>query len=159
MTMVRMTLYLVQHGESKSEAEDPERPLTARGRDDVSCLAALLARLRTRVPAIEHSGKRRAAETAEILAAALQPSAGLAARPGLAPNDPVAALAADLSALSGDAMLVGHLPHLARLATQLLAGREEPALVGFTPGTLVRLDRVTTWTIAWVIPPPLAVGR
>jgi phosphohistidine phosphatase SixA len=39
-----VTLYLVQHGDAKSEAEDPERPLTERGRSDVARLAALLAR-------------------------------------------------------------------------------------------------------------------
>ena len=55
-----MTLYLVQHGEAKAEAEDPERPLTARGRDDIGRLAALLARIGVRVARLEHSGKRRA---------------------------------------------------------------------------------------------------
>jgi broad specificity phosphatase PhoE len=29
--MAAMRLYLVQHGEAKSEAEDPDRPLTDRG--------------------------------------------------------------------------------------------------------------------------------
>ena len=66
-----MTLYLVQHGEAKAEAEDPEWPLTARGRDDIGCLAALLARTGVRVARLDHSGKRRAQETAELLAAAV----------------------------------------------------------------------------------------
>ena len=30
-----MRLYLVQHGEAKSEEEDPDRPLTDRGASDV----------------------------------------------------------------------------------------------------------------------------
>jgi len=30
-----MELYLVQHGEATSNTENPDRPLTARGRDDV----------------------------------------------------------------------------------------------------------------------------
>ena len=34
-----MKLYLVQHGEAKSKAEDPQRPLTERGREDVARVA------------------------------------------------------------------------------------------------------------------------
>jgi phosphohistidine phosphatase len=148
-----MTLYLVQHGEAKSEAEDPERPLTARGRDDVARLAALLARSGMRVARLEHSGKRRARETADILAAAI--AATSTARSGLAPNDPVGALASEVSALTEDVMLVGHLPQLGRLVSLLLTRREEPSVVAFTPGTLVRLDRAADWVVVWVLPPAL----
>ncbi len=38
--MRKMELYLVQHGEAKSKAEDPQRPLTQRGREDVARVAA-----------------------------------------------------------------------------------------------------------------------
>jgi phosphohistidine phosphatase len=148
----RVTLYLVQHGEAKPEAEDPERPLTERGRNDVARLAALLARWGVHVPCIQHSGKRRARETAEILATALRPSAGIAAKAGLSPNDPVVPLAAELATLSEDTMLVGHLPHLGRLAALLVTGREEPPVIAFTPGTLVRLERTVQWVLAAVVP-------
>ena len=148
-----MILYLVQHGDAKPEAEDPERPLSHRGRDDVRHLAGLLARAGVHVARIEHSGKRRAQETAELLAAELRPPAGVGTLPGLAPNDPAAPLAAELASCVDDAMLVGHLPHLGRLATLLLAGREEPALVHFTPGTLARLERAAGWHLAWLVPP------
>ena len=36
-------LYLVQHGEAVPDAENPERPLTPRGREDIRRLAAFLA--------------------------------------------------------------------------------------------------------------------
>jgi phosphohistidine phosphatase len=35
-----MKLYLVQHGQAKSKAEDPQRPLTERGREGVMRVAA-----------------------------------------------------------------------------------------------------------------------
>jgi len=35
-----MKLYLVQHGEANSKAEDPQRPLAERGRGDVARVAA-----------------------------------------------------------------------------------------------------------------------
>jgi len=35
-----MKLYLVQHDEAKSKAEDPQRPLTERGREGVARVMA-----------------------------------------------------------------------------------------------------------------------
>ena len=59
-----MRLYLVQHGEAKSKTEDPQRPLTERGREDVARVAAFAASAGLQVGQIRHSGKRRAEETA-----------------------------------------------------------------------------------------------
>src|SRR5512142_725316 len=53
-------LFLVQHGEAKSEAEDPERSLTDRGAEAVRRMAAWAARVGVKVDQIRHSGKRRA---------------------------------------------------------------------------------------------------
>jgi phosphohistidine phosphatase len=41
-----MWLYLVQHGQAKTEEEDPERPLTDRGAADVGRVAEVAARVR-----------------------------------------------------------------------------------------------------------------
>ncbi|MCL4500363.1 MAG: hypothetical protein M1438_00725 [Deltaproteobacteria bacterium] len=41
-----MLLYLVQHAEAKSEAEDPQRDLTAKGLRDIQKTAAYLGKLR-----------------------------------------------------------------------------------------------------------------
>jgi phosphohistidine phosphatase len=153
-----MNLYLVQHGEAKPEREDPERPLADRGRDDIVRLGKLLARAGVRVSEIRHSGKRRAHETAQILAKALQPAGGVVLEAGLAPKDPVESIAREVSSLNEDIMLVGHLPHLGRLATVLLlAGRHEPPVVRFVPGTLARLDRSDGWSVGWLVPPELTL--
>ena len=69
-------LYLVQHGAAKAEAEDPKRGLTAEGRHDVERMAEFLFTLHLPLDRIEHSGKRRAKETAEILAERLRPTEG-----------------------------------------------------------------------------------
>jgi phosphohistidine phosphatase SixA len=55
-------------------------------------------------------------------------------------------------------MLVGHLPQLGRLASLVLAGREEPTLVAFTPGTLVGLEHGAGWVIVWALPSALTAG-
>ena len=59
-----MHLFLVQHGIAKSEAEDPERPLTEEGTDAVRRMGAWAAGQGLVIDQIRHSGKRRAAETA-----------------------------------------------------------------------------------------------
>ena len=58
-----MKLYLVQHGEAKSKKEDPQRPLTERGGEDVAQVVAFAAGAGVQVSQIRHSGKRRAEET------------------------------------------------------------------------------------------------
>jgi phosphohistidine phosphatase SixA len=54
-----MRLYLVQHGEAKPEAEDPERPLTVRGEEETRKVSDAAKRLGIRPSKIYHSGKKR----------------------------------------------------------------------------------------------------
>ena len=51
-----MQLYLVQHGASKSEEEDPQRGLTADGRRVVEAVARHLTNMDVSAVRIEHSG-------------------------------------------------------------------------------------------------------
>ena len=83
-----MNLYLVQHGEAKTKAEDPDRALTDTGKElseKTACFAAEQARVS--VDAVFHSGKIRAQETAEIMAAYLCPVKGVSEEKDLSPND------------------------------------------------------------------------
>jgi phosphohistidine phosphatase len=136
-----MRLYLVQHGEALSEQEDPARPLSARGEADVARIAQFLAGGGVRVGRVLHSGKRRAEETAAILAAALAPGSAPAARAGLNPNDPTDGVAREAGAWDQDAMLVGHLPFMARLASRLVTGYDDAGVVEFRPGSMLCLER------------------
>ena len=81
-----MDLFLVQHGEARSEVEDPERSLTDRGEETVRKVAAWAARAGLRVGQIRHSGKRRAEQTAAILADSLRPIRGMVAVTGWPPT-------------------------------------------------------------------------
>ena len=63
-----MRVYLVQHGESKSEEEDPQRRLTVKGIGEVQNVADFLRPLKLAVDAIWHSDKARAQQTGELLA-------------------------------------------------------------------------------------------
>ena len=84
-----MRIYLVQHGEAKSEQEDPRRTLTDKGIAEVQKVAEFLRPLTLAVDAIWHSGKARAQQTAERLAEALGAQARIVAREGLGPKDPL----------------------------------------------------------------------
>ena len=117
-----MLLYLVQHGQAKSEQDDPARPLTDRGVEDVQRVTAWLEPLRPAVPTVWHSRKKRAAQTAEILVAALAGPPKVIQRDGLAPKDDVAPVRKELAAAQDNVMIVGHMPFLSKLTSALVAG-------------------------------------
>ena len=71
-----MTIYLVQHGLSLPKDEDRERGLSEAGIADVKRIAAVAKGYRVPVASIFHSGKKRARQTAEIFASALNCESG-----------------------------------------------------------------------------------
>ncbi len=151
-----MKLYLIQHGEATAEELDPSRPLTAKGRNDVEKTASFLKSAELGPMVIFHSGKMRARQTAEIIAAQLSPGCQVRERDGLAPNDPVNALVNELSGMANDLMIVGHLPFLGKLAGRLLAGVESKNVVAFRQGGVVCLQRSEDhWQVAWMVTPEL----
>jgi phosphohistidine phosphatase len=152
-----MKLYLIQHGEAATEEVDPARPLTAKGRTDVQKIASFLKGAGLGPMVIFHSGKTRARQTAEIIAAQLSPGCQVKERDGLSPKDPVKVLANEISGMANDLMIVGHLPFLGKLGASLLAGVESKNLVAFRQGGVVCLqrDEDQTWQVAWMVTPEL----
>jgi len=152
-----MFLYLVQHAEAQREEEDPARDLTEKGRSDIESVAHHLKRLKVQVRQIFHSGKTRAQSTAQVLARHLQPPAGVSAAPGLAPLDDPEIWAARLAPMDEDLLLVGHLPHLGRLAAILLSGDKGRSVINFQMGGAVRLRRMDQgqWAVEWMIIPEI----
>jgi phosphohistidine phosphatase len=149
-------LYLVQHGEATKETEDPARPLTEHGRQEVVKVARALDRLRLGVSVIAHSGKLRARQTAEFLAAELQPTPSLVERAGLAPNDDPAEAARVVLQASAPTLLVGHLPQLSRLASLLLVGDPAREIIAFQPSGVVCLSKGDgRWRLSWALTPNL----
>lgn len=148
-----MNLYLVQHGDAVSKDVDPERPLSEKGRDDVSRVAAFISP-RMKVGMIGESGKLRATQTAEILGDAL----GIKPEKvdSLSPLDSPGECIGVFSERSGDTMLVGHMPHLGKLASLLLHGAPEVNTVDFLPGSVLCLGRGEQgWSIQWMVRPEL----
>jgi phosphohistidine phosphatase len=152
-----MQIYLVQHGESKSEEIDPERRLTESGSRDVQKIADFLRTNNAlEVNEIWHSGKARAQQTAELLAHGT--SAGtktVMRRDGLAPKDAIEPIKQGLEQANRDVMIVGHLPFLGRLAALLLTGNGDNDVVAFQFGCVVCLKREEAgkWRLKWMIVP------
>ncbi|MBI2435973.1 MAG: phosphohistidine phosphatase SixA [Candidatus Hydrogenedentes bacterium] len=151
-----MKIYLVQHGEAMEKEENPERPLTPKGRHDAEAVAEFLARAGIRVEEVLHSGKTRARETAGIFQTRLCPEAPAREHEQLAPNDPVRGWQLAFDGQEFDTMLVGHLPHLSRLANMLLTGKEKPEFLQFQRAGVVCLECCEQrWAVRWMVVPEL----
>ena len=152
-----MWLYLVRHGEALPKEVDPERGLSGEGRQDAEKVAALLKGQAIEVEAVWESGKKRATQTAEIMAGALTSKAGVVRQAGMAPMDPVTPIMEKLSSLEGDYMLVGHMPFLSILASRLVLGMEDPDVVLFREATVVCLEKGPKgqWAVGWMVTPGL----
>lgn len=152
-----MALYLVQHGQSLPKDVDPDQGLSEDGIADTKRIADVARSYQVNVSLIKHSGKKRARQTAEILADALNPAGGVEAVSGLKPLDDVAALAASLDT-AADAMLVGHLPFMSRMASFLVAGSADKPIFKFQNSGIVCLDRnpdTGSWLIVWALMPKI----
>jgi phosphohistidine phosphatase len=151
-----VNLYLVQHAEAVSKVEDPERPLSDKGREDIQRVASYVARRADiLIRQINHSGKTRARQSAELLAEAIQPPEGISDVPDLAPLDDPSVWVSYLAETTRDLMLVGHLPHLRKLAALLICQDESQKVVDFKMGGVVCLGRDEDggWSVRWMVTP------
>ena len=151
-----MSLLLVQHGKNNPKRLDPEKGLSPEGSKDVERSAGVLRAHGVPVSTIWHSGKKRARQTADIMAGYLGRDIAVKEREGLAPLDDVTKLDPDPDK---NIMLVGHLPFMERLVSSLLTDSpDHPPLVKFQNGGVVALDRDEksgSWYIKWTLFPEI----
>ncbi|HCC69290.1 MAG TPA: phosphohistidine phosphatase SixA [Nitrospiraceae bacterium] len=150
-----MLLYLVQHAEAKREEEDPARGLTDKGLQDIKNVGNYVAGLKIKVGQIFHSGKTRALQTAQILADYLEFEKELSQTDGLSPMDDPQIWFERISQTDEDTILVGHMPHLGRLAGFLLCGDKDSGPINFKMAGIVCLRRFDDghWAAEWMITP------
>ena len=77
--------------------------------------------------------------------------------PGLAPLDEPEIWADRINSLDENILLVGHLPHLGKLAALLMSGDKEKSVVNFQMGGAVRLQRMAPgqWAVDWMLVPEI----
>jgi phosphohistidine phosphatase len=143
-----LRLYLVHHSEAVGPDVDPQRPLSAAGRESAVSIAAEAAQRGARPDVVWHSGKLRSRQTAEIFWRACNALARFSATRDLQPSDPPAMMRDRLRHEPDDLMLVGHYPHLPALLA-LLVGP-----TSFPQHGIVALqtdDDGETWSETWRI--------
>ncbi len=153
-----MRLYIVRHAEAKSKEEDPNRPLTEIGRQEIKQTGSLAAdRGMEGIKNIFHSGKARAKETAELLAEHTNPDSKPEEAEGLKPKDDPKIWIDRLNGgeFADDVAIVGHMPHVARLATHLLCKEKDDEF--FDPHSAsvfcLEQDENKKWTLQWMLSP------
>ncbi len=132
-------LYLVHHMDAVAPDVDPQRPLSAAGREHAGRLAREAAARGVRPAVVWHSGKLRARQTAEAFWRACNPLATMTAARGLQPSDPPEWVKDLVAGETRDVMLVGHMPNLPRVLSLLTTGDAE-AVSGFPEHGLVALE-------------------
>ena len=151
-----MPICFAQHGSALAEQVDPNRPLSEEGRKEVERVAAHLRKVGVSAKKVFHSGKTRAKETAQILAERIA-DGSLFEASGMGPNDKVIEFATALK--EDNTIYVGHLPHLGKLVSYLVAGDEEAGVVKFVNGGVVCVEKGSTGChIEWYLKPCLCTG-
>jgi phosphohistidine phosphatase len=150
-----MDVMLVQHAQALTEEQDSDRPLSAQGEEQLRKVAAVVATDGDLdLARIWHSGKTRAAQTAEILAEYFKPRLGVRSAEGLSPLDEPRIWADRLVEMEQQVMLVGHLPHLEKLTALLLGGQGSPRIVAFQNAGIVCLRyHDGAWRLRWAVTP------
>jgi phosphohistidine phosphatase len=150
-------LYLIRHGEAKSNEEDPERGVTERGATNAKKAGGFLNQLQIKVTSIRHSGKKRAEQTAQILATAMGYDAPVEVCNGLNPNDDISIIKKEIKKAQQDSIIiVGHLPHLSRLASDLLTDDQNNEIIHFrNVGIVCLAGENQNWKLEWMVTPEI----
>ena len=138
-----MRVFLIRHAHAVEAAEDPERPLSAKGHGQVRALAKFLRTTEAFTPvAFWHSPLTRSHETAELLAQRLDLDVPLRLTAGLEPEDDPRAVAKMIGAAENSIALVGHEPQLSALASLLVTGRMDPVVFVMKKCAVLALERL-----------------
>jgi len=154
-----MEIYLMQHGQAFSEDADPERSLTPDGENQIKASARALTKIGVGVDLIASSPKKRARQTAEIVAQELRyPVDDIKVTEKLQPLAPVQEAIAFLKAYEEKkrVLLAGHLPSLGEIASSLLTEGSKVS-IHFDMGGVCRIDvdllQVGSGELKWYLTP------
>jgi len=146
-----MKLYLMRHGEALSPQIDPERGLTDNGKRKIADVAGYLKQKSVSFKHIFHSKKKRARETAQIMADIVSPGIALQQHAHITPNDDPALIFAELNLWEEDTLIASHLPFVPNLITELTGQDAYLTAITFETGTIVCLEKSDDdkWNISW----------
>ena len=156
-------LYFIRHGlaEERGDAwpDDSKRPLTDEGMSRIRKAARALARIGVTIEVVLTSPLVRARQTAEQLAAGLDPRPSMVNVDSLAPDGSYAAVIADLEKHGRKCRiaLVGHEPMIGELAARFIGSRHP---IEFRKGAVCRIDLedlppAGPGDLAWLLTPKI----
>lgn len=160
-------LYLIRHAHAVPGEQDPIRPLSLQGINECTALVRFFE-ANGQLPLLQlwHSPLVRSRDTADRLAFGLKLDGARVEIPGITPDDEPEGMLERINALPERANigLVGHEPHLARLATLLIRGRPKPVFCDFKKAAVMALRRTDSlhkrtelprWELIWFVTPSL----
>jgi phosphohistidine phosphatase len=152
-----MEIYLIRHAHALEGKDDAVRPLSAKGRRQVSRVGAFLRKSEAlKVEAFWHSPLVRAVDTARRMVKQLRSRTKLTMVQGLLHDDDPAIMARRLNAVRKSVAVVGHEPHLSALASVLLTGQARPSRVELKKCAVLALAKHRDrWVVSWQISPEL----
>lgn len=160
-----LQLVLLRHGIAVNRGDpafpnDPERPLTERGRARTTRVLRVLAKFSEKPGVILSSPYRRALETAEIAAEQFGiPLKSIERTERLVPLAEPATILRQIAGLDAEVvLLVGHAPHLDRLVAQCLLGTGDSVTALKKSGAAcLRLERLrpARSRLEWLVTPKL----
>lgn len=152
-----MYLYLIRHGEAKNKEDDPERGLSDIGTKNAKKAGVFLRQLKCKALLILHSGKKRAEQTARILVESIGQKIPVKKFEGLAPSDNISIIKEEIEKVRQDSIvIVGHLPHLSMLASDLLTGDQCREIISFRNlGIICLAGENQNWRLEWMVTPDI----
>jgi len=148
-----MEIYLMQHGQAVSDQEDPARPLSRAGVEQIQLSAKAIQRIGLTFDVMICSPKRRSHQTAALVAEAIRyPYSDILESDTVLPKAEPEELLQKMAQMIGDKILVvGHLPHLSRLVSHMFGCSGE--LVHFENGALVCINKASDKNILTAVMP------
>ncbi|MFW5709954.1 MAG: SixA phosphatase family protein [Bacteroidota bacterium] len=128
-----MISILVQHGKNISKEENPDKPLSVKGREQIQNLVNFLTVIKWYPERIIHSGKLRAAETAEILGKGTG-CTRIEVEEYLNPKDEPDRLVNELIKTDDNILVVGHMPFLDEFVKKITMSTEND-IIDITHGS------------------------
>ncbi len=155
-----MRLYLLRHADAAPGHPDEQRPLTERGLTDLGRLCdAVKPKIGRQLEGMWVSPLLRAQQTADFVTERLDLDLERRTRKMLLPEANPARTAREALESDIHLLLVGHNPHLELLASYLLTGRSNGAMILMSTGTLMCLENTSirpdigACMLRWMISP------
>jgi len=150
-----MKLYLMRHGEALSPQKDPERGLTDKGKSNVKLIAQHLKNEGINFSQILHSKKKRARETAEIMAGIIAPGVTLTVHEKITPNDDPHLIFSEINTWEEDTLIASHLAFVPNLMTLLTEKDAYMTAITFETATIICLEKINSykWKFQWSTAP------